>query len=84
MNKPTAEDLSWRALTKPGRRRTNPDAPLGPSREQEIRDLPQLIRRHAWTAAEDAADAIRELTAELDRLRKSCRCNRPDDTTEGR
>lgn len=43
--------------------------PLSAKREKQIRDLPATIRRHAWTAAEDAADAIRDLTAELDRLR---------------
>lgn len=34
----------------------------------EYRDLPQIIRRHTWTATEDAADAIRDLMAEVDRL----------------
>lgn len=43
--------------------------PLSETREQEIRDLPKLIRRHAWIAAEDAAWAIRDLLVELDRLR---------------
>lgn len=43
--------------------------PLSAKRDKQIRALPATIRRHAWTAAEDAADAIRDLVAELDRLR---------------
>lgn len=42
--------------------------PMSEERLAQCRNLPQLIRRHTWTAAEDAADAIRDLTAEVERL----------------
>ena len=45
------------------------DEAMSEERLAACRDLPQIIRRHTWTAAEDAADAIRDLTAEVDRLR---------------
>jgi hypothetical protein len=43
--------------------------PLGAKREQRIRDLPKQINHNAWSAAYDAGAAIRDLVAELDRLR---------------
>lgn len=43
--------------------------PLSDGRLAEIAALPKTIRRNAWTAAKDAADAIRDLTREVERLR---------------
>lgn len=60
------EDMAFRMLSRPGRR---DGKPLTADREQAIRDLPDLINKHCWSAAIDAGDAIRDLTAELERLR---------------
>lgn len=43
--------------------------PLSDDRLAALADLPAVIRRNAWTAAEEAADAIRDLTREVERLR---------------
>lgn len=43
--------------------------PMSNERLATCRDLPQIIRRQTWNAAEDAADAIRDLAAEVDGLR---------------
>jgi hypothetical protein len=42
--------------------------PLSDKRRAEIDALPKTIRRHGWTAAEDAITAIRDLSKEADRL----------------
>lgn len=45
--------------------------PMSDERLATCRDLPQIIRRHTWNAAAfgAAADAICDLTAEVERLR---------------
>jgi hypothetical protein len=42
---------------------------LSDKRLAQIRGLPTVINHHAWSAALDASDAIRDLIAELDRTR---------------
>lgn len=64
----TAERLAAEAGPEP--------RPLGAKREQQIRDLPTQINHNAWSAAYDAGNAIRDLVAELDRLR----AERPEGT----
>lgn len=44
--------------------------PLSNNHLAALASLPSLIRRNAWTAAEEAADAIRDLVREVERLRK--------------
>lgn len=43
--------------------------PLSDDRLAALAGLPAFIRRSSWTAAEEAADAIRDLVREVERLR---------------